>query len=130
MNRSPHPARDLRVLLGLARLERDRAMAGLGHAMRSRAALRAGLAALSDAGHLPGDADLPTPAMVQAALRHQHWAEGQRRMLNLRLARIEADCARERPIAARAHGRVQVLESLLAQTTATARRARERKSQP
>lgn len=125
MTLRPGTGAKLDTLLLLARLERERAMAGLGHAMRARASLRASLDALADAGQLAPGAQIPAPALMQAALRHQHWAEGQRRMLNLRLARIEADCARERPIAARAHGRVSVLERLVAQHIKPARATRE-----
>jgi hypothetical protein len=108
----------LETLHTLAKLHRAQALAGLAQVMRTRAALQSALADLARADSAP-DIGAPgaTPALVRAGIAHHRWAEGQRRMLNLRLARIEADAARERPAAARAHGRVAALERLLGETS-------------
>jgi hypothetical protein len=119
--------KQLEALHGLAGLKRDRALAGLAQVMRTRAALQAALADIARTDTTP-DLAAPgaTPAMVRAELAHHRWAEGQRRMLNLRLARIEADFARERPAAARAHGQVAALERLMGESLRALRRLHHR----
>ena len=53
------------------------------------------------------------PAMLRARLAHARWADARKRMLNQRLAMVNADYLARRPAAARAFGRAEVLDKLV-----------------
>lgn len=120
MNR-PDPARLLR-LQALAALKRDAELAKLASVAQSRARLIQALAGLNQI-ESPLDDD-STPGLIGARLAHLRWIEGRRRMLNQRLALINADYLERRPAALKAFGRAQVLGELATRAEARARIAR------
>lgn len=118
------PAR-LERLTALAAMKRDAELAKLATVAQSRARLIGALEGLSQA-ETPLDADT-TPGLIGARLAHLRWIEGRRRLLNQRLALINADYLERRPAALKAFGRAQVLDKL---TTREKARARAERSAP
>ncbi|MFN3952873.1 MAG: hypothetical protein ACK4LQ_00365 [Pararhodobacter sp.] len=53
------------------------------------------------------------PAMLRARLAHARWAEGRKRLLNQRLALVNAEYLARQPAAAKAFGRAEVLGRLV-----------------
>lgn len=115
------PAR-LARLHALAAMKRDAELARLATLAQSRARLIGALDGLNQA-EAPLDEDA-TPGLIAARLAHLRWIEGRRRLLNQRLALINADYLERRPAVLRAFGRAQVLEELTARASACARAAR------
>jgi len=120
MNR-PDPAR-LERLQALAMLKRDAELAKLATVAQSRARLLQALAGLNQV-ETPLDDD-STPGLIGARLAHLRWIEGRRRLLNQRLALINADYLERRPAALMAFGRAQVLGELTKREKARSRVAR------
>ncbi len=129
----------LQRLSAIAVMKRDSELARLAGIARTRARLQAAVEALAESGALLADetrtpatggahessAGQPiNPAMIRARLRHRAWAEGQRSLLNQRLARVSADWLQRRPAAAQAVGRVAVLERLTREVAAQQARPR------
>jgi len=106
-------------LQALAAMQRDAELAKLAAAAQSRARLLQALDGLTRAeAPLEGDT---SPGLIRARLAHLQWVEGRRRMLNQRLALVNADYLERRPAALRAFGRAQVLEELTARERARLR---------
>ncbi|HHX90193.1 MAG TPA: hypothetical protein GX700_10580 [Paracoccus sp.] len=105
----PDPAR-LERLHALAAMQRDAELASLATVAQSRARLMLALEGLSQS-----EAPLTTeqtPGLIAARLAHLRWIEGRRRLLNQRLALINADYLQRRPAALRAFGRAHALDEL------------------
>ena len=119
----------LATLQTVARMKSDAALARLSVSAQGRARLMHSLDALGRAEEPLGpdpEGEAGDPAMVQARLAHRRWLDAQRRMLNERLALVQAEYLTLRPEAQRAFGRTEVLDRLQADLTATARRLRGR----
>ena len=116
----------------IARMQADAALARLAVSAQGRTRLQQSLDALGQA-EAPldgGDESAPAdPAMVQARLAHRRWLDAQRRMLNQRLALVQAEYLTLRPPAQRAFGRAEVLDRLGEALAAEARRAAARRDQ-
>lgn len=95
----------------LAALKRDAELAKLAVVAQSRARLLAALDGL-DGVEAPLDGD-STPGLIRARLAYAAWMEGRRRVLNERLALVNADYLARRPAALQAFGRAEVLGGLL-----------------
>lgn len=104
--------KQLARLQGLAVMKRDAELARLAVAAQSRARLLAALNGL-DRVEAPLDGD-STPGLIRARLAYAAWMEGRRRVLNERLALVNADYLARRPAALQAFGRAEVLGKLLA----------------
>ena len=105
----PDPAR-LERLHALAAMKRDAELASLATVAQSRARLMRALEGLNQS-ETPLQADA-APGLIAAQLAHLRWIEGRRRLLNQRLALINADYLQRRPAALKAFGRARVLEDL------------------
>jgi hypothetical protein len=134
--RAADPATRARLerLRTIARMKADAEIAKLAIVAQGRARLLQSLDALARAEE-PLDPDPQDggcdPAMVQARLAHSRWLDGQRRMLNERLALVQADFLTLRPQAQRAFGRAEVLDRLQEGLRAEARqKATRRDSEP
>jgi len=103
-------------LQSLAAMKRDAELAKLAVVAQSRARLLAALDGLNGA-EAPLDGD-STPGLIRARLAYAAWLEGRRRMLNQRLALVNADYLARRPEALQAFGRAEVLDKLLAKQRA------------
>ncbi|WP_333826925.1 hypothetical protein [Pararhodobacter sp.] len=111
----PDPAR-LDRLQAIAAMKRDAELAKLAMVAQSRARLLQALDGLNQA-EAPLE-DESNPGLIRARLAHMRWIEGRRRLLNQRLALIQADYLERRPAAVQAFGRAQVLGTLAAQLRA------------
>jgi hypothetical protein len=134
MSRRPSdPATRARLewLQAIARMNSEAALARLAVSAQGRARLMQSLDALgrAEAPLDEGAAEGGDPAMVQARLAHRRWLDAQRRMLNQRLALVQAEYLTLRPEAQRAFGRAEVLERLQAELAAEARRASGRRDE-
>lgn len=103
-------------------MKRDAELAKLATVAQSRARLIQALDGLNQS-ETPLDED-STPGLLAARLAHLRWIEGRRRMLNQRLALINADYLERRPAVLEAFGRAQVLEALAQREKARAKKAR------
>lgn len=112
----------LERLQALAAMKRDAELAKLATVAQSRTRLIQALEGLNQV-ETPLDDD-NTPGLIGARLAHLRWIEGRRRMLNQRLALINADYLERRPAAVRAFGRAQVLGDLSAREKIRAKAAR------
>jgi hypothetical protein len=135
MSRRPvDPATRARLdrLRAVARMQADAALARLAVAAQGRARLLGALDALGQAeAPLEGDGgEGADPAMIRARLAHRRWLEGQRRMLNQRLALVQAEYLTLQPPAQRAFGRAEVLDRLGEEMSVEARRAAGRRKEP
>jgi hypothetical protein len=116
--RAADPATRARLdrLRTVARMKADAALARLAIGAGARAAAavaRRPGARRGAAGPRPaGRRKACDPAMVQARLAHRRWLDAQRRMLNERLALVQAEFLTLRPQAQRAFGRAEVLDRL------------------
>lgn len=119
--KSIDPARIGR-LQAIAAMKRDAELAKLATVAQSRARLIQALDGLNQS-ETPLDED-STPGLLAARLAHLRWIEGRRRMLNQRLALINADYLERRPAVLEAFGRAQVLEALAQREKARAKKAR------
>jgi hypothetical protein len=111
-------------------MKSDAALAQLAVSAQGRARLQQSLDALAkaEAPLDPGDAHgVDDPAMVQARLAHRRWLDAQRRMLNERLALVQAEYLTLRPHAQRAFGRAEVLVRLRDELAVEARRVAARR---
>jgi hypothetical protein len=93
-----------------------------GHAASARMPPDAAPGTTPDAA--PGTTPILDAALVRVRRAHGVWIGAQRAHLNARLAMVEADWRRLQPVAARAFGRVQALDGLIARAEAQARRDR------
>lgn len=122
----PAELRRLARLQAMAKMKSDAELARLATVAQSRARLRSSIEALNATeAPLDGSADTPDansadaapaitdPAMLRARLAHARWADARKRMLNQRLAMVNADYLARRPAAARAFGRAEVLDKLV-----------------
>jgi hypothetical protein len=116
----------------VARMKADAALARLAVSAQGRARLQRSLDALGQA-EAPldgGDESAPAdPAMIQARLAHRRWLDAQRRMLNERLALVQAEYLTLQPQARRAFGRAEVLDRLRDDLTREARRIAARRDE-
>ena len=103
-------------LAALAGLKREAEMARLARIAQSRNRLLAAIETLRQ-GEAPLDppGSVTDPVMVGVRLAHRRWSEAQQRRLSQQLAMVSADWLRQKPAAARAFGRAQVLETLAEQ---------------
>lgn len=115
------PAR-IERLHALAAMKRDAELAKLATVAQSRARLFSALDGLNQS-ETPLEDD-NSPGLIGARLAHLRWIEGRRRMLNQRLALINADYLERRPVALEAFGRAQVLEALARRERTRAKKAR------
>ncbi|MCC5968425.1 MAG: hypothetical protein JJU15_00580 [Pararhodobacter sp.] len=106
----PDPVR-LQRLQDIAAMKRDAELAKLAVVAQSRARLLEALDGLTQAEE-PLDAG-SGPGLNRARLAHMRWIEGRRRVLNQRLALVNADYLAGRPAAMKAFGRAQVLDALV-----------------
>ena len=121
----------------VARMKADAALARLAITAQSRARLVQSLdslgraeAPLDAAAAGEGVVEAPTdPAMVQARLAHRRWIDARRRMLNQRLALVQAEYLTLQPEAQRAFGRAEVLDRLRDQLAAEARKTAFRRDE-
>ncbi len=122
----------LEALRIVARMQSDAALARLAAPAQARTRLVQALDALGAAEEPLGavsEGAAGDPAMVQARLAHARWLDAQRRMLNQRLALVQAEYLTLRPAAQRAFGRAEVLDRLGEALAAEARRAAARRDQ-
>ena len=116
----------------IARMKSDAALAQLAVSAQGRVRLQQSLDTLAQAEAPldPSDGQgVDDPAMVQARLAHRRWLDAQRRMLNERLALVQAEYLTLRPHAQRAFGRAEVLERLRDELLVAARRAAGRRDE-
>ena len=119
-------------LQAIARIQSDTALARLAVVAQGRARLLQSLDALGRAEEPlapAGDEEAEDPAMVQARLAHRRWLDAQRRMLNQRLALVQAEYLTLQPHAQRAFGRAEVLDRLQDGLSAEARQTAARRDQ-
>lgn len=135
----PTELRKLARLQAMAKMKSDAELAKLATVAQSRSrlmnsikALNATEAPLDGSGDAPPDTSpggrpepgspalaapaqpaVTDPAMLRARLAHARWAEGRKRMLNQRLALVNAEYLARQPAAAKAFGRTEVLGELV-----------------
>lgn len=117
----PTEIRKLTLLQKVARMKSEAELAKLATVAQSRSrlvsaieALNATEAPLDGTGDAGGPAEVITdPAMLRARLAHANWADGRKRLLNQRLAMVNAEYLARRPAAAQAFGRAEVLGELV-----------------
>ena len=119
----------LQRLAALSAMKREAELAKLAAVARSRNRLKSALATLKTTeAPLQGSDDEGgvDPAMVAARLAHRRWIENRQSRLNQQLAAITADWLRQRPAAAKAFGRAEVMETLRDRAHTAYRGARDK----
>ncbi|MBN8291673.1 hypothetical protein JI664_06835 [Rhodobacter sp. NTK016B] len=122
----------LQRLAALSAMKREAELAKLAAVARSRNRLKSALATLKtteaplQGSDEEGNGAGVDPAMVAARLAHRRWIENRQSRLNQQLAAITADWLRQRPAAAKAFGRAEVMETLRDRARTAYREARDK----
>lgn len=129
---------DQRTLSALTKLHHlsimksDAELAKLASVAATRNRLRGAIDTLRNTeaplGRDPSPNTALDPALVGARLAHLRWVEAQQKRLNQQLALVTADYLRQKPAAARAFGRAQVLEQLGDKARLSLQRDKSRKT--